>query len=168
PPPFPTRGSSDLWRACLEGRGDVDLRGTRILSRDYYMWPRQSFRSRLNAFLGSKALRGRVDAIPPEAYPAFFQGRIPGPLYRLDDIVLDVSSLLHTLSARHQDRIHRVDWDEARLVADAEGGIGCIALDALGARLSARRYVITAGVGMEMLQQRFGLEATPMQRRPLQ
>src|SRR5690606_17025710 len=71
------------WRACLEGRGDVDLRGTRVLSRDYYMWPRHSFRSRLNAFLGSKALRGRVDAIAPEEYPAFFQGRIPGPLYRL-------------------------------------------------------------------------------------
>src|SRR5690606_41449822 len=116
PPPFPTRGSSDLWRACLEGRGDVDLRGTRVLSRDYYMWPRHSFRSRLNAFLGSKALRGRVDAIAPEEYPAFFQGRIPGPLYRLDDIVLDVSSLLHTLSLRHRDRIHHIDWDEAPLI----------------------------------------------------
>lgn len=154
------------WRACLQGRGDVSLRGTRLLSEDYYMWPRHSFRSRLNAFLGSKALRGRVDAIPEDRYPAFFHGRIPGPLYRLNDIVLDVPSLLRDLGGRHQARIHRIDWEEAGIQGHRQGGIDCIVLQG-GLRLRAQRYVITAGVGMEMLQDRFGLEVTPMQRRPL-
>src|SRR5690606_31696064 len=52
----------ELWRQCLHGNGEVDLRGTRLLSDTYYLWPRNSLRSRVAAFLGSKALRGRVDA----------------------------------------------------------------------------------------------------------
>ena len=48
------------WRACLDGSGEMDLRGTRVLSDHYYMWSSGSLRSRLKTFLGSKSLRGRV------------------------------------------------------------------------------------------------------------
>ncbi|MDP2380877.1 MAG: FAD-dependent oxidoreductase, partial [Pseudohongiella sp.] len=47
-------GMPERWRACLAGRGEVDLRGTRILSEHYYMWSTGSMRSRLKSFLGSK------------------------------------------------------------------------------------------------------------------
>src|SRR5690606_22457334 len=96
-------------RRCLAGEGDVDLRGTRVLSDAYYLWPRASLRSRLNAFLGRRAVRGRVDAVAIGEMPGFLRGHISGPLYRLQDIVLAVPSLLRTLAARHQDAIHLVD-----------------------------------------------------------
>ena len=160
-------GMPERWRACLEGRGEINLARTRILSPAYYMWPRSSFRSRLNAFLGSKALRGRVDALEPDRYPAFFRGRIPGPLYRLDDVVLDVPSLLESLCAPLRGRIYRIDWECARLVGDSEG----IASLRLGGgeelEIHAQRFIFTAGAGVETLHRRFGLASTPMQRRPL-
>src|SRR5690606_33565589 len=30
------------WRRCIAGQGEVDLRGARILSDAYYLWPRNS------------------------------------------------------------------------------------------------------------------------------
>ena len=64
------------WKRCLDGAGDVDLRGTRLLSDAYYMWPRSSLRSRLNAFFGSRAVRGKVSDVPESQWPAFFQTHI--------------------------------------------------------------------------------------------
>ena len=61
------------WKSCLAGTGDVDLTSTNILSEHYYMWPRNSLRSRFNAFLGSKALRGKVSSVDKNNYPDFFQ-----------------------------------------------------------------------------------------------
>ena len=93
------------WKSCLAGIGDVDLTGTNLLSEHYYMWPRNSLRSRLNAFLGSKALRGKVSNVATKNYPDFFKRHIKGPLYELSDIVLDVPSLLANLSKNHQSNI---------------------------------------------------------------
>lgn len=155
------------WGACLTGRGELDLSATRVLSSDYYMWPRQSFRSRLNAFLGSKALHGRVDSLPAEDFPAFFRGHIPGPLYKLNDIVLDVPSLLAALSRPHRERIHHIDWERAHLHGGPQG-IDCLEIeDGRRLRLHAQRFLFTAGAGVEALQQRFGLELPAMQKRPL-
>ena len=68
------------WRRCLAGDGDVDLRGTRILSDHFYMWSSDNALSRVTTFLASKALRGRVDALKPRDYPALFQH----PAFRTD------------------------------------------------------------------------------------
>ncbi len=101
----------DHWKSCLAGTGDVDLTGANILSEHYYMWPRNSLRSRFNAFLGSKALRGKVSTVDTKNYPDFFQSHIKGPLYELLDIVLDVPSLLRCLSKNHQDNIKLFSHD---------------------------------------------------------
>lgn len=153
------------WRRCLAGKGDVDLRGTRVLSEAYYLWPRESLRSRLNAFLGSKAVRGRVDAVDATEMPAFLRGRIQGPLYRLQDIVLDVPSLLHTLATRHSAVIHKVDWQSARLLGSPEG-IDAIELPG-GERLQARCHVCTSGEGAAWFLASLGVRNVVMQRRPL-
>lgn len=155
------------WRSCLAGQGDVDLRGTRLLSAAYYMWPRNSLRSRLNAFLGSKAVRGKVDAIAPADMPDFFRGHIDGPLYRLRDLVLDVPSLLATLADRCRHHIHRIDWEGARIEHNASGHITALHL-AEGPSLHAQRFISTCGAGAGEL---LGLLKPPgiaMQKRPLQ
>ncbi len=155
------------WQRCLRGEGDVDLRGTTILSDAYYMWPRNSIRSRFNAFFGSKAVRGKVDAVPEALYPDFFKGNIRGPLYRLQDIVLDVPSLLAMLAARQREHIHCIDWSGTRVEHDASGKVLGIGLEN-GKRLQARLYVCAGGEGNAEL---LGLLQPPkvaMQRRPLQ
>jgi glycine/D-amino acid oxidase-like deaminating enzyme len=61
----------ERWRSCLQGEGDVDLRGCKVLAPHYFMWSGGGYRSRLKSFLGSKALRGRIDALKPAQYPPF-------------------------------------------------------------------------------------------------
>ncbi|MDR0779552.1 MAG: FAD-dependent oxidoreductase [Pseudomonadales bacterium] len=166
------------WRACLAGEGDVDLRGTRLLSEAYYLWPRQSLRSRLTAFLGSKTVRGKVQEVAADEWPAFFHGP-QGTLYRLHDIVLDVPSLLATLAARQRECIHRLDPAACRF--DSANPNTLILPD--GARISAQRFIFTAGAGNETLITQLSLSQTLslpqtlplpqtapslMQRRPLQ
>lgn len=154
------------WKKCLTGNGDVDLRGCNLLSENYYMWPRNSIRSRLNAFLGSKALEAKVNAVDKAHYPAFFKDQIPGPLYKLQDIVLDVPSLLTTLSDTQANSIFKIDWEQASLKPDANGGIAYLELSS-GVRIEAQQYIFTCGAGAESLMKQFGLGITTMQRRPL-
>jgi len=154
------------WKKCLAGEGDVDLRGCNLLSKDYYMWPRNSIRSRLNAFLGSKALEARVSKVEKADYAEFFKNRISGPLYRLQDIVLDVPSLLSTLSNAQAENIFSIDWQQARLVADPQGGIDCLEFNN-GQRIQAQQYIFSCGAGTQSLMKNFNLPITTMQRRPL-
>ena len=163
------------WEACLKGEGSVDLRGTRVLSRHYYMWPRSSMRSRFNAFLGSKALRGKVSTVNPSNYPDFFRDRIQGPLYELKDIVLDVPSLLHCLSTRYQQDIKLFDPARLQCMTDTDGGIPELHYHHAGEDyiLRAKRYLICSGEGSAgLLQKIFPDNRLPgqlqMQLRPLQ
>lgn len=155
------------WQRCLRGEGDVDLRGARVLSDAYYMWPRNSVRSRLNAFFGSKAVRGKVDAVPEAEYPEFFKGHIKGPLYRLQDLVLDVPSLLATLAAHCREHIYRIDAGRTRIEHDASGQIRHVVLEN-GMKLSANLYVSTGGEGNADLLALLRPAQVAMQKRPLQ
>lgn len=155
------------WQRCLQGEGDVDLRGTRLLSDAYYMWPRNSVRSRLTAFLGSKLVSTKATAVEAGEIPAFFRDHLEGPLYRLHDIVLDVPSLLDTLGQRCADAIHKVDYQTLRFEQDASGNIvGLHIADAL--ELKAQRFICTAGEGNGDLLQALQPRQIAMQKRPLQ
>jgi len=176
-------GMPARWRACLDGSGETDLRSVRVLSPHYYMWSGGSVRSRLKTFLGSKALRGRIDALTAHEFPEFFTADrsvidrsapgspvssgtlFGGTLYQLDDFVVDTPSLLHTLAARWQDRIF-----QCRQIQLAEHGL-TLTNNATGIALHAERVILCAGAGNEALlagQQISGLTSGPaMQRRPL-
>lgn len=155
------------WARCLRGEGELDLRGTRVLSSDYYLWPSEDLRSRLTAFLGSKLVSSKVTAVAPADYPAFLAGRIQGPLYRLHDLVLDVPSLLHTLARLAKGRVFHFDALDEGLVTDADGQLDGLRLPD-GRLLQAQRFVFTAGAGNQSLAQRVGQTQVTMQRRPLQ
>lgn len=160
------------WRRCLTGDDIVDLRGTRILSEHYYMWSGGSARSRLKTFLGSKALRGRIDAVPAEQYPPFFraqgsgQSLIKGTLYELSDFVVDTPSLLNTLAAPFAHRVFScadIKWQaENQLLLTANNK---------SVSLQAERIILCAGEGNEALLAEWPAPASvnkpAMQRRPL-
>jgi glycine/D-amino acid oxidase-like deaminating enzyme len=154
-----------IWRDCLEGRGKVDLRGSEVLSEDFYLWSSANLQSRLSSFFASKLLRGRVERVKPADHPAplrdpAFQGQV----YRLIDLVLDVPSLVSTLAGRHRDAIFQVDWKTASL--QCENGRARLALP--HCTVQPERLLLTAGTGNEALIQALGGSAPAMQRRPLQ
>ncbi|MES2607041.1 MAG: FAD-dependent oxidoreductase [Pseudomonadota bacterium] len=153
------------WMRCLRGEGDVDLRGDNLLLSDaYYLWPRNSVRSRMTAFLGSKLISSKVAAVSDDEVPAFFQGHLTSPLYRLHDIVFDVPALLHTLGERQRNFIHRTDY---RCEHDAAGNISSLHLPG-DVQLSAKLFVCTAGEGNGDLLATLKPKGPAMQRRPLQ
>lgn len=158
-------GMPAIWRACLAGRGKVDLTGCEILSDEFYLWSSANVGSRLNSFLASKMLRGRVEKATPADYPEALRNRaFKGQVYRLVDLVLDTGSLLHKLARNCPDAIFRIDWRDAVLRQDR----GRAVLDIPGCTVRPQRLVLTAGAGNEALIAALGADTPAMQRRPLQ
>ncbi|WP_257295373.1 FAD-binding oxidoreductase [Endozoicomonas sp. YOMI1] len=171
-------GMPERWRNALAGKSgeaDPDLRSAHILSEYHYLWSPGDIGSRMTSFFASKALRGRVDALTREQFPAIFKhDGFRGKVYQLNEIVLDIATVTQALVSGLEDKTIKVDWSEqgnARLLTDANGEIDAIALgDSTGQTtlLKAKRFVLAAGEGAEALLNTWGVSNPKMQVRPLQ
>ncbi len=157
----------DRWRACLNGSGDVDLRGVRTLADRCHLWsPDESMLGHLGGFLASKALRGRVRRLKPNDHPQPFDGAdFNGVVYELDELVFDVPSLLARLADTQRGHTLRAEVSSDCLVRGDDGSIAVMHLP--GFEITASRFVLAAGAGNETLVTQFGDAALRMQRRPL-
>ena len=158
------------WRQCLQGEGDIDLRGCCLRSEHYYMWSEAGFRSRLKTFLGSKSLRGRVEAVDKSAYPEFFKrATVAGTLYQLPDFVIDTESLLAELVRKQEHHIYRIDAESLVFYRNGKGDIDHLTVsngdDSL--RIESRQFIFCAGEGNKGLVSRAGLLKPRSQVRPL-
>lgn len=155
----------EVWRSCLRGEGKVDLRASKVLSKDFYLWSSSGLQARLSSFFASKMLRGRVDKLAAAEYPVPFRNpKFRGQVYRLIDLVLDMPSLVQTLADQHREAIFSIDWEQARL--EQQAGRASIVLPDL--RICSERLILTAGTGNEALLAQLGSAVPAMQRRPLQ
>lgn len=103
-------GMPDRWRACLEGRGDLDLRGVQVLSDTQHLWSAGSMASRVTTFFASRMLRGRIRKLRSNQYPsALADPAFRGQVYELDDLVLDTESLTRHLAERLRGKLLRYD-----------------------------------------------------------
>ena len=153
------------WRACLNGDGPVDLRGSKVLSEDFYLWSDGNLQSRMSSFLASKMLRGRVEKLARKHYPAPLQHRdFKGQVYRLIDMVMDMPSVVEALVQRQREAIFSIDWQSAAL----ERRDGQALLSLPDCEILPGRLLLTAGVGNEALLAQLGATEPLMQRRPLQ
>lgn len=149
----------DRWNRCLGGDDAVDLRGVETLARDYYLFSDASVTSRITAFFGSKALKGRVSALKRENYPeAFANEAFKGSLYRLQDIVLDTSSLIERLM-----RVGKTIQGEP-VIEHNLGNVTRLTVNDLS--ISPRVCILAAGSGNGALIETLQLPVT-MQLRPL-
>ncbi|WP_257283720.1 FAD-dependent oxidoreductase [Endozoicomonas sp. SESOKO1] len=179
-------GMPERWRNALAGKGgeaDPDLRSARILSEYHYLWSPGDIGSRMTSFFASKALRGRVDALTREQFPAIFKhDGFRGKVYQLNEIVLDIATVTEALVNGLEDKTIKVDWSEqgnARLLTDAQGEIDAVELvdtslntspnnNGHKTLLKAKRFVLAAGEGTEALLNTWGIIDPKMQVRPLQ
>lgn len=160
----------DRWRRCLAGEAEIDLSQCNVLSSEYYMWSTGGYRSRLKTFLGSKALRGRIDVLSPAAYPSFFHGlSIAGALYKLTDFVVDTPSLIRVLATPYMERIFRVEPKQLHSQLDESGKLENLVISqgSEAVQIKAQRYILSAGEGNAQLLQHFGASEPAMQTRPL-
>ncbi|RYY74275.1 MAG: FAD-dependent oxidoreductase [Gammaproteobacteria bacterium] len=157
------------WRACLCGEGDVDLRNTRLLSDHFYLWSGNSVSSKLSSFLASTALNGRVDPVPDDRRPPVLRhADFGGNLYKLEDIVLDVHSLVTNLAHNIEANCFHIDWAHARWQTESNNLSLCIEREGQTYEVRASRFIFCAGKGNRDLLASLGLKRPAMQLRPLQ
>lgn len=170
-----------LWRAALQGEGAVDLSQVKVLAESQLLWTSSGIGSRMTGFFASKLMKSRMEAVARADYPELFQHpEFHGSLYRLDEPVLDVPSLLACLQVQLKDALVQVDGQRSGLqrVGDVYRYHAVLA-DGSEREMVARHIILTAGAGNEALLAAAALrqaqgtvpsqrELPIMQRRPLQ
>ena len=151
------------WREAIDGSGELDLRGVRLLSEAHYLWSPGSLAGNLTSFFASKAVRGRVDQVKGEQLPPALQHpKFKGKVYRLAELVLDVPSLIARLAELAEGSL-LAGHDIAPL---HEGG-ELVGLRVDGREIRARRIVLSAGAGNAGLLAALGIDQPRQQLRPL-
>ena len=156
----------DRWQRCMEAEGEIDLSGLRVLSANQFMWSTTALSSKLTSFFGSKAVNGKIQQLSPEHYPLAFQSKQNnGSLYRLNEAVVDVSSLVEQLSGKWRQRMLQLP-QEYEFERNAQGLVaGLKVADKL--QISASQFVLSSGEGNQSLLTELSMDKPKMQRRPL-
>lgn len=159
------------WAACLNGVGEIDLSDVRVLSKAQHLWAPSKFTAKLAGFFAGKSLSSKVDSLNPSEYPAIFQyDAFKGDVYALDEMVLDVPSLVLALVKRHQDVVFKIEPVSAdEMHTNADGSLKAVTVYQNGKALNvlAKQYIFAAGSGNEAILKKWNDPAISMQRRPL-
>ena len=151
------------WREALDGQGELDLSGARLLSDAHYLWSPGTLAGNLTSFFASKVVRSRVgqvkgDALPPALQHAQFKGKV----YRLSELVLDVPSVIVRLAELAGNSLLA-----GERIEPLHEGDELVGLRVDGRAIRAQRIVFSAGGGTAELLAAVGLQQPAMQRRPL-
>jgi glycerol-3-phosphate dehydrogenase len=151
------------WREALQGNGELDLTGVRLLSDAHYLWSPGSLAGNITSFFASKAVRGRVDQVKGEQLPPALQHpKFKGKVYRLAELVLDVPSLIARLAELAGDGLLAAECIEP--LRD-NGELAGLIVD--GREIRAQRIVLSAGRGNAELLAALGLSQPAQQLRTL-
>lgn len=151
------------WREALDGSGELDLRGAKVLSNAHYLWSPGTLAGNLTSFFASKAVRTRVDQVKgTDLPPALQDPKFKGKVYRLNELVLDVPSLIARLAELAGDSLLSGETIEPLREGDELAGL---LVD--GREIRAQRVVLSAGAGNAALLTALGQSQPLMQRRPL-
>lgn len=172
------------WKACLEGKGELDLSQVKILSEQQFLWSTGSLSSEVTTFFASFSLQSRVKKLKATQYPEILQNpAFKGQVYRLEEWVLDIPSLVKNLSQKYLNSMLKIDAEDgvqwlknnnnnnnnsAMLSNNPNSEISGIRIHNKTQMLeiSAKRYLITAGEGFRKLGKHLSLPMQ-MQCRPL-
>lgn len=151
------------WREALDGTGELDLSGVRLLSDAHYLWSPGTLAGNLTSFFASKAVRSRVGQVKGDQLPPALQHpRFKGKVYRLAELVLDVPSLIARLA-----ELAGPSLLAAERIEPLREGDELVGLRVDGRDIRAQRIVFSAGGGTAELLGALGLQQPAMQRRPL-
>lgn len=151
------------WREAIEGSGELDLRGVRVLSDAHYLWSPGTLAGNLTSFFASKAVRGRVDQVKGEQLPPALQHpKFKGKVYRLAELVLDVPSLIARLAELAGNSL--LSATQIEPLREQETLVG---LRVDGREIRAQRIVLSAGGGNAELLKQLDIAQPTQQLRPL-
>ncbi len=149
----------ERWEACFSGTGELDLSAVKKLSGRQVMFPAGSFFanlvSRLTVFAAAKAVNGKTRKLPRSGFPPPLRR---GPVYEMQECVLDVKSLITALAGLLDGRIFK--GEPTALSADGRVTTGEKAF-------RAKMIIFAGGAGNETALKLLGVGARRTQRRPL-
>jgi glycine/D-amino acid oxidase-like deaminating enzyme len=163
----------ELWRKALKGEGRVDLSAARVTARSQYFLTRPGFIGSLTGlgahlmgktgFLGNNAHRLRKSEWPASIKKIGFSGTV----ISMDELVLDINSVLHALATPYQDSIRRADMlEDMNFSLDTSGNIEHVTIK--DETITADRYIFTAAAANKILADRLGhANGLDTQLRPL-
>lgn len=160
-----------VWRSCLSGAGEINLKSVSVLSQAQYLWSPSKWGSKIAGFLAGATLSSKVNQVDKAHYPYVFKNPgFKGALVALDEIVLDVPSLVQALADLNQGAVFKIKpFDASALTLDETGAFVSAQLH-LGQEsitLEAARVVFAAGAGNEVILSKYQRPPVAMQRRPL-
>ncbi|MCA9296829.1 MAG: FAD-dependent oxidoreductase, partial [Phycisphaerales bacterium] len=112
-----------IWRACLAGEAEPDLRAARRRADYCYLWRTNSLRSRLGMAGARAGLRITPRMLDAHERPAVLDA-VPGPIARLEEQVIEPPSLLTALADRHLPRLLKIDWEHG--IEMRTSSAGCV------------------------------------------
>jgi len=122
------REMPERWRECMAGRGLPRLGNTRVLSECCYLWRTESLKSKMGMVGARVGLRSGVTHVEREQRPAPLRD-VVGPIFRVEEQVIDVMSFLADLSAPHRTRLLRIgDGVEVDFTLSRPGRVSQVAL----------------------------------------
>lgn len=160
-----------VWRACLEGSGEIDLSSVPVLSPRHYLWSPTKFTSKLTGFLASAALSSKVETVPKASYPeVFHHPAFKGEVFALDEIVIDVPALIRALAKANQDAVFKIEplcGDELKFDDNGKLLSATVYQSGKSIEITAQQFIFTAGAGNEVIIKKLKQPVVAMQRRPL-
>ena len=149
------------WRNCLHSKeGEIDLRGTKILSNNYYMYSESKI-GKLASFFASKALRGRIEKVAHDDKPEVFN-QFKGLLYKLNDLVLNTESLLRELLSGLEDRVFKLECSD-KTVKKIDRGYQ---LNLSDTKIETDTLINCSGNGTQSLLETLNISEFNIQNRP--
>ncbi len=160
-----------VWKACLEGQGEIDLSKVPILSKQQYLWSTGSLVTKMAGIFAGLALKSHTKSLDKKDFPAIFQHpQFKGQVYSLDETVIDVHALLRELICPHQEVIFKIDpMEESQLEVDENDYLRSLTIQSASntLKVNAKKFIFTAGSGNELLLKKLKHHAIGAQRRPL-
>jgi glycerol-3-phosphate dehydrogenase len=160
-----------VWKACLEGQGEIDLSKVSVLSKQQYLWSTGSLTSKMASFFAGLTLKSDTKSLDKKDFPAIFQHpQFQGQVYSLNEIVIDVHALLRELTRAHEEFIFKIDpMEESHLELDENDHIKSLTIqsESRTLQINAKKFIFTAGSGNELLLRKLKHHTIGAQRRPL-
>ncbi len=155
----------NIWRACLEGNGEIDLSSVSILSSAQYLWT-TSILSKFAGIFASKTLKSDTKKLEKHEYPEIFRSPLfKGEVYALDEMVLDAREIVQALAEPYREYIYKMDPLHDISLDENDHIISLKTSD--GITIKAQKYIFTAGSGNEQLLKKLKNSPLAMQKRPL-
>jgi glycerol-3-phosphate dehydrogenase len=158
-----------IWRACLDGGGELDLSRVRVLSEHQYLWSDASLGSQLAGFFAGKLMRSRIRPVSAGERPTPLQApAFRGSVYRLEEPVLDTAALAAELARQLGEQTRLLERPEAlELHAGQAPGLTLTPAGGESLRIDCQRLILSAGAGNGPLLARLGWRQPAQQLRPL-